>query len=167
MIEIVHNFDPGQFMWLWAKYVTGFNDKHHCTNSIRGRYSKKLSKNNPKLATSPFIVMDEQPLGSYSAIYICGVSKTGYSRKTNYAHNVHVAVRPEEGTAEAWSFEQWSLRIRNGRLLAVPASPEELPLEYRALPPEYTTCRIFRWSACFFSRSPVDEVGADTAGGAF
>ena len=78
-----------------------------------------------------------------------------------------VAIRPDEGTAEDWSFEQWSLRIRNGRLLAVPASPEELPPEYRALPPEYTTCRIFRWSACFISRSPGDRVGEDNASIAF
>jgi len=165
MIEIVHNFDPSRFMWLWAKYVTGFNDKHHCTNSIRGRYSRKFSKNNPEFAASPFIIMDEQPLGSYRALYICGVSKTGYSRKTNYAHNVHVAIRPEEGTVEDWSFEQWTLRVRNGRLLAVPASPEELPPEYRVLPPEFTTCRIFRWSACYFSRSPAGKVGE--TGGAF
>ena len=49
MIEITHNFDPSQFMWLWTKYVTGFNEKYHCTNSITGRYSKKLWKGNPDL----------------------------------------------------------------------------------------------------------------------
>ena len=27
-------------------FRTGFNPKHHCTNSIRGRYSRKLSKLN-------------------------------------------------------------------------------------------------------------------------
>lgn len=38
MIEITHNFDPAQFIWLWSKYVTGLNDRYHCTNCIRGRY---------------------------------------------------------------------------------------------------------------------------------
>ncbi len=157
MIEIVHNFDPDQFMWLWAKYVTGFNEKHHCTNSIRGHYSRKFSKNNPKFAKSLAVVMDEQELGSYRAIYICGVSKDGYSKKTNYAHNVHVAICPEVGAAEEWSFEKWTLRIRNGRLLPIPGNVDELPIQYRGLPSEYTTCRIFRWSACFFFRESIQD----------
>ena len=46
MIEIAHNLESRDFVWLWAKYVTGFNPNHHCTNSIRGRYSRKLSKHN-------------------------------------------------------------------------------------------------------------------------
>src|SRR6185437_9108837 len=100
MIEISHNFAPDDFMWLWAKYVVGFNDKYHCTNSIRGRYSRKLSKKNAELATSRVITMDENPLGSYHAIYICGVAKAGYSKKENYPHNVHVAIRPAAGAEE-------------------------------------------------------------------
>ena len=84
MIEITHNFDPSQFMWLWSKYVTGFNDAYHCTNSIRGSYSKKLSKGNPELPSLPTLLMDEQPLGTYRALYICGVSKRGYSSHKNY-----------------------------------------------------------------------------------
>jgi hypothetical protein len=38
MIETAHNFDPAQFIWLWSKYATGLNDRHHCANCIRGRY---------------------------------------------------------------------------------------------------------------------------------
>jgi hypothetical protein len=162
VIEIAHNFDPNQFMWLWAKYVIGFNDKHHCTNSIRGRYSRKLSKNNPEFAATQFMIMDEQPLNSYSAIYICGVSKAGYSRKANYPHNVHVAICLDEGSVAEWSFEKWTLQIRNGRCLPIPATEEDLPAQYRVLPPAYTTCRIFRWSACFFSHSPGQR--GDTGG---
>lgn len=157
MIEIVHNFDPDQFVWLWAKYVRGFNEKYHCTNSIRGPYSQKFSRHNPEFVSSAAIVMDEQPVGSYRAVYICGVSKLGYSRKANYPHNVHVAIRPEAGTVERWSFEQWVVRIRNGRLLSIPASERDLPARHRCLPPEYTTCRIFRWSACFFCRTTCDD----------
>ena len=152
MIQITHNFDPRKFMWLWAKYVIGFNEKYHCTNCIRGPYSRKFSKNNLDFAASPVIIMDEQPLGSYHAIYVCGVSKQGYSRKANYGHNVHAAIRPELGGRDEWSFEQWVLRARNGVFVPIPASEEELSTQYRSLPSEYTTCRIFRWSACFFSQ---------------
>jgi hypothetical protein len=150
MIEITHNFDPRKFMWLWAKYVTGFNEKYHCTNSIRGPYSKKFNKNNLEFATSPVIIMDEQQLASYRAIYVCGVSRQGYSKRENYPHNVHAAIRPESGAKDKWSFEQWVMSIRNGIFLPVPKSKEELPTQYRSLPSEYTMCRIFRWSACFF-----------------
>lgn len=152
MIEIVHNFDSDQFMWLWAKYVRSFNEKYHCTNSIRGPYSQKFSKHNPEFNSPLAVVMDEQPLNSYHAVYICGVSKQGYSTKANYPHNVHVAIRPETGAEEKWSFEKWVLNIRNGRLLPIPAKEEDLPTRYRSLPSEYTKCRIFRWSACFFHR---------------
>jgi hypothetical protein len=150
VIEIFHNLEPDQFMWLWAKYVTGFNEKYHCTNSIRGHYSRKFSKNNPEFASSSQIVMDEEPLGSYHAVYICGVSKHGYSKKTNYPHNVHIAICPEAGATAEWSFEKWNLRIGNGRLLQIPANENEVPAQYRCFPAEYTTCRIFRWSASFF-----------------
>ena len=47
VIEITHNFDPSQFMWLWSKYVTGFNDAYHCTNSIRGSYSRSCRRGIP------------------------------------------------------------------------------------------------------------------------
>lgn len=151
MIEITHNFDPHQFMWLWAKYVTGFNDQYHCTNSIRGRYSRKFSKHDPGFVTSEVMLMDEQPSATYRAVYICGVSKTGYSRKANYPHNVHVAIAPLDGSVAEWSFERWHLHIRNGALLSIPERKEDLPLHYQLLPPAYTTCRIFRWSACYFS----------------
>lgn len=150
MIEIAHNLEPREFVWLWAKYVRGFNPKHHCTNSIRGRYSHKLSKHNKELTTCGAIVMDECDPASYGAIYICGVAKLGYSKKTNYDHNLHVAISPRPEAVDTWSFEKWRLQVRGGTFLHIPESPEELPQKYRSLPPNYTTCRIFRWSACYF-----------------
>jgi hypothetical protein len=153
MIEIAHNLEPRDFVWLWAKYVTGFNPERHCTNSIRGRYSRKLSKHNKELTTSGVIVMDECHPDSYRAIYVCGVAKQGYAKKTNYEHNLHAAISPRPGAFETWSFEKWHLQIRGGAFLYIPNSAQELPARYRDLPPEYTTCRIFRWSACYFDGS--------------
>jgi hypothetical protein len=151
MIKIVHNFDPNQFMWLWAKYVIGFNERYHCTNTIRGRYSKKFNKNNPLVAVAPSFLFDEQAWGSYQAIYVCGVSKRGYLRKQNYPHNVHAAILPEIGAEDQWKFEGWRMALQNGRFLPIPATPECLPERYRGLSDEYTSCRIFRWAACYFS----------------
>jgi len=154
MIEITHNFDPAQFIWLWSKYVTGLNDRYHCTNCVRGRYSKKLTRLNPEFTARGPIVMDELREGSFKAIYICGVARTGYARKLNYPHNVHAAIAPEPGTEDKWQFEDWRMSARNERFLRIPSTVEELPVQYRTLPPEYVTCRIFRWAVTFL---PPDE----------
>jgi hypothetical protein len=146
MIEIVHNFEPKKFKWLWAKYVNGVNDSRHCTHCIRGSYSKHFSKLNPMLSSS--IEFEEQPLGSFSAVYICGVSSMGYTKHLNYPHNVHLAIQPEEGATDTWTFENWSVGIRNGRVLVIPDT-KDLPAQYQSLPAEFTTCRIFRWAVCW------------------
>lgn len=130
------------------KYVRGLNDQHHCTNCLRGWYSKKLNKANPDLPTTLELVLDERPGDTFEALYVCGVSKRGYP-KTNYPHNLHAAIVPRIGAEDSFVFENWRLEVRNGVLYPIP-DESQLPRRYRTLPPEYTTCRIFRWAACFF-----------------
>jgi len=163
MITITHNFDPAKFVWLWSKYVIAFNPKHHCTNSIRGWYSRRLWKGNPHLREEQTIPLDEHPDGSYRAIYICGVSTVGYRSHANYPHNVHAAVLPAADQQDSWQFENWRLTVEGGRFLPIPASPDELPPRFRSLPDEYVSCRIFRWAACHFAESPPER----SLGGAF
>jgi hypothetical protein len=148
MIILEHNLDPRRFKWLWAKYVCGVNDAQHCTNSLRGHYSKKFSKLNPDFAPGQRIAFDEQPVKSFQAIYICGVSSRGYATRANYAHNIHAAIVPSHGTADHWEFEDWHLRVANGRFSRIPQSVEEIPERFHALPDAYTSCRIFRWAVC-------------------
>jgi hypothetical protein len=147
-VLIRHNFTPEDFMWLWAKYVVGFNEKYHCTNCLRGRYSHRFSKpRNPQLAQQREIAFDEQ--GSYHAIYICGVAKKGYSAKKNYEHNVHLAVKPAVSHNSRFEFENWTVEVENGVVLPIPG-PEKLRPNLKSLPAAYTTCRIFRWAAGFY-----------------
>jgi hypothetical protein len=147
-IVIRHNFTPDAFMWLWAKYVVGFNDRYHCTNCLRGRYSYRFSKaKNPHLATEQEISFDEH--ADHRAVYICGVARQGYSTKKNYSHNVHLAIRPAPGAESAFYFEQWHVAITNGLILSIPG-PDGLPDGLRGLPDRFTTCRIFCWGAQFF-----------------
>lgn len=148
-VVIEHNLDPRKFVFLFTKYASGANPRHHCTNSIVGRYSKKLTKLNRDLMNQRTIILDEYPPDSFKALYICGVSSKGYRRHENYSHNLHVPVLPSEGKEDRLQFEQWTLTVENGLFLPVP-SEEDLPAQYRDLPPEYTTCRIFRWAVCFF-----------------
>jgi hypothetical protein len=145
-IQLKHNLEPEKFMWLWMKYVTGVNDQYHCTNCLRGKYGRLLSKHNLSLKSSPSLNLDEQPSGSYAFIYICGVLKKGYPR-TNYPHNLHAVIKPCADSNDELQFETWNLSVINGVFEQVPSEPD-LPVRYRSLPPEFTTCRIFRWAVC-------------------
>lgn len=150
MIEIEHNIEPSHFKWLWAKYVVGLNANQHCTHCIRGPYSKLFSKHNPSFGPERVISLNERPVGSYVALYICGVASRGYPQHRNYPHNIHAAIVPEIGGEDLWEFERWQMRIRNGRLVPIPQTVGDLPERYRLLEPRFTTCRIFRWAVCFF-----------------
>jgi hypothetical protein len=92
------------------------------------------------------LTLDEQDSGSYSFIYICGVLKKGYPR-TNYPHNLHAVIRPVAGKQNDFHFENWRLQVSNGVFEQIPTE-SELPERYRSLPPNFTTCRIFRWAVC-------------------
>lgn len=126
MLELTHNFESAKFKWLWAKYVTGFDESHHCTNSVRGYYSRNFSKRNPLMSPSNTITFDERWPKTFDAIYICGVSSDGYRAKLNYPHNVHAAIVPESDIVDEWSFETWRMSIRGGRFVPIP-SIESLP----------------------------------------
>jgi hypothetical protein len=147
-ILLRHNLDPRKFVWLWAKYVTGVNLSKHCTNALRGPYSKLLSAHNDSLLESTILRLGERPLGSFCAIYICGVAKKGYSRKANYPHNLHAAIEYAPGVNDRFVFEEWSLEVENGRFLRIP-SLDELAPEFAGRPEAFTSCRIFRWAASY------------------
>jgi len=150
-IIMQHNLRPEQFMWLWGKYAVGFNPAYHCTNCIRGPYSKVLSKpKNPALGRQDELVLNERPAGTFDAFYICGVARRGYSAKRNYPFNLHAAVQPIPGAFDVFEFLEWRLSVRNGRFLQIPAQ-DDIPAAYRGLPPEFVTCRIFRWASVFYS----------------
>lgn len=147
MIKIQHNFDSNKFKWLWSKYVIDGNDKKHCTNSLKGKYSKKFSKHNENFNEDRVIIFDE--VEEFKAIYICGVINKGYSSKKNYPHNVHAAIIPKEGANDKWEFDGWEMSVENGYFDVIPEI-EDLPLNYRNLEDEYITCRIFRWAIGYF-----------------
>lgn len=151
MIVIKHNFDETKFKWLWAKYVKSGNLEKHCTACLKGPYSKKFScASNKNLLQQPVLTMDEVPSDDYQAIYFCGVLKKGYPR-SNYPHNVHFAVVPEEGATDVWDFENWHVEITGRKLSPIP-SEEMLNEKFFVAPYDehYYTCRIFRWMLGFF-----------------
>ena len=156
MITIHHNFDERKFQWLWAKYVKAGNIENHCTACMKGPYSKKFSgASNHDLLSQPDMVMDEVPEGQYEAIYFCGVLRKGYLNrnleKNNYRHNVHFAVRPQDGAHDVWDFEDWHVEIDGGVLEHIPATYELGDKFFNApYDSHFYTCRIFRWMVGHF-----------------
>ena len=151
-IIVHHNFDGKKFKWLYAKYAYGANPNHHCTNAIRGKYSKRFSRNNPDFNSSRTIVLDEYPDLGWDAIYICGVSAKGYAKHENYVHNVHIAILPSPGYQDKWTFENWEMTVENGKFEYV-ISEDQLEEKYKTLPEEYVTCRMFRWAVTHYKKS--------------
>lgn len=148
-IELTHNFDGKRFKWLYAKYANGCNPAHHCTNAIRGKYSKRFSRLSQDFAPGKILVLDEFPQETWDAIYICGVSANGYTKHENYPHNVHVALIPKNGAKDHWEFEDWKMDVENAVFEHVP-SEEEIDKSFASLPDEYTTCRMFRWAVAHY-----------------
>ena len=156
MLTIHHNFAPEQFLWLWAKYVRSFNPSKHCTNCIPGRYSRKFSKaSNPELKNQRTIDFDE--FSDFKAIYMCGVSKKGYSTHSNYPHNVHIPILPKVGVSDFYEFEGWRVQITDGILIPIPRI-DELPAALQRMPDPFITCRIFRWAAGFLGAPPEHDL---------
>lgn len=158
MITIEHNLYPKHFRWLWAKYVISGNATKHCTNSIRGVYSKKFSKtSNPNLANDHIIAMDEVPEEQYKAIYFCGVSNHLYHKHLNYDHNMHLAVEPCMGQNDIYQFENWRVVVHNGKILHIPDEEELDPKFFREpYNADFYTCRIFRWAVSYFGYNHPD-----------
>lgn len=158
MVTIRHNIDPGKFKFFWTKYVREGDLSHHCAACVKGSWSKKFCaawnkdpKTDEPLPFAPTITFDEQPQGSFRAIYICGVFKQGFSTKKNYPHNVHCAIIPAEGQTDVYEFDGWRIEIDGGYVDRIPTE-EELPERFFNTPYDYHyyTCRIFRWMVGHF-----------------
>lgn len=153
MSEVVvkHNFDKNQFKWLFSKYACGANPHYHCTNAIKGKYSKIFNRKNPDFDSSSTVIFNEYPQSEWDAIYICGVSKKGYSMRENYSHNVHAVIIPKPGATDKWTFENWEMTVENGIFERI-ISEDELEEKYKNLPKEYTICRMFRWAVSHYGK---------------
>lgn len=148
-IILRHNLQPRSFLWLWAKYVHAVDCTRHCTNCLKGSYSKRFSGHYPGMPNE-VVYFDEPQRRPWKAIYLCGVAKRGYPRR-NYSHNCHAALVPVPGQRDFWSFEHWWMEVENASFTPIPAA-EELPKDVRSLPNAFISCRIFRWAVVIGAR---------------
>ena len=75
--------------------------------------------------------------------------------EANYPHNVHAAIVPESDKLDEWSFESWRMTIRGGVFCRFLRS--SVCRSVIGLGDEFTTCRIFRWAACFYQNRPNES----------
>ena len=75
------------FIYLWLKYVRGFNPNQCCAKSLVGPFCHKIVKGMGPIS----IVLDEEEPGSYDYVYLCGVSD-GFRME----NNLHLAAKPVE-----------------------------------------------------------------------
>lgn len=127
-----HTHLHGFTQYTWLKYVTGFDQDHHCARSLRGFHSKRVWHQMPLNVP---VVLDEAPVFDY--IYLCGVSDNYIWR-----NNLHVVVRHKPGGFVATqTYNGISVRFRNAERVEIPA----LPPGWNGLSDEFTTCRNFQF----------------------
>lgn len=116
------------FRFLWLRYVTGFDPRHHCVRCLLGRPSRLLR---PYRIWEKGVVeglLDEHPA---DYLYLCGV--TG-----RYDENLHIAMRPEPGAVVEYAEERIEVRVEGAERL--PITPIDLPL-----PEAFLRCRNFQF----------------------
>jgi len=127
------------YLFLWAKYVTGFDWRWHCCRCLKGTLSKRvpmrktlgLSGYRGLLLHCP---MDERQAFDY--IYLCGVTNS-------YAENLHLALRVKPGGMVTYEDSHIAVTVANA--IAVPIQP----IIGTDLPHEYASCRNYQfgWNA--------------------
>lgn len=131
--KIVLETKTSNFMFLWLKYVIGFDERHHCAKCLLGRQSKIMMpwpKANRPAGFVREATLDEMECNAY---YLCGVSSRGY------ADNLHVPFEASPG--EIVEFEDDNIKVYIEGAARLPIKPVNLPHLGRA----YTTCRNFQF----------------------
>lgn len=127
------------FQFLWAKYVTGFDARHHCKRCLVGASSRLVK---PRMATGlPYLMIEaRQP---WDWLYVCGVAQDKV-----HAHNLHLVARLSQGRAcSVIAFNGDVYHLKNAEAMAIPS----LPLGFNDLEAEYTTCRNYQFGVAAYA----------------
>jgi hypothetical protein len=126
----------GGFLHLWAIYIRGFNQVHHCQKALRGMLSGRVTT----VGTIPDKDLTFDETANFDSLYICGVARGPVvSRKCN---NLHVPLEPSIGSSLTLNtYNGYVLAVNNAKVLTIP----ELPDGWEGLPRSYTRCCNFRF----------------------
>jgi hypothetical protein len=152
--NIQWEFKTGNFRYFWLKYVSGFNQKVHCAQCLKGAYSRLIQfrqKQHKQAGNKAAGRLDEYPT---EFVYLCGVSNRGW------ADNLHVAMRFD--SEASFSFEDHNIKVFAAgveRVTIHPVSGADLHV-----PKAFWSCRNWQFGHEYFPehRLPFGQEG-DTA----
>ncbi|WP_263381619.1 hypothetical protein [Granulicella arctica] len=139
--------DPLRFRHLWGRYVLGVKPWKHCLEGLKTEVAKDVL---PDMKDGEYELEDR-------LFYLCGVghaeSKARGLTLNRKVTNVHLAVRPREGSvASIGSVYGVTFTIKGAH--AIPIEP--LPKDFGGLPPEHYRCKNFQFGYQTFD---VETVG--------
>ncbi len=129
------------FRWLWGKYVTGFNPKHHCRACLLGERLSIFSGVLAAPLNTRFVTALTPARGNH--VYLCG----GHSR--GYGSNLHVALVADRGHVCSIVTSDIRIEIVGWRRVAIPDIDSETRLRLGLTVP-FARCRCFRFGAAYF-----------------
>ena len=139
---VLHWGEPGGprkrlrgYSYLWVKYVTGFDGRYHCANSLRGTYHWPLGV---PIFTPSRHTLNAHP---FRYVYLCGVAQT------RWADNLHIPMEHAPGeTIDDVTYNGVPIHIQNARRLEIPWIEDG----WRDFPRSYTTCRNWQFGVRYF-----------------
>lgn len=135
-IEVKSN----NYIYLWLKYITGFDINSHCAKCLIGKYSKLIQYRSQKVGK-----VYEGELNEHDApyVYLCGVTKV-------YENNLHIACMKDERVGFEYEDSNVRVSIEGARQLAI------TPLVGELFPVQQSTCRNFQFGYHYL-RDGIEE----------
>lgn len=122
-----------RYLYLWIKYVIGFDIAKHCAKCLLGKYSKLIPY---RSQTSGRVY--EGVLNEHEApyLYLCGVTPI-------HSENLHIAFQFSAGETIDYEDENIQVRITDAKRLPIPPTMKNFPLSFN-------TCRNFQFGYHYF-----------------
>lgn len=118
-----------RYLYLWLKYVTGFDISNHCATCLEGHYSKLLPYRRRLEPGQRFEGLLNEHQAPY--VYLCGVTPS-------YPENLHIPMRYKQGHTVEYEDANIVVKALHAERLSI--EPVDLPL-----PSAFTTCRNFQF----------------------
>ncbi len=139
------------FKALFGRYVFGFNPWTHCDYCLESRIARKIT---PKMEDGEYI------LGNH-LFYLCGVGQTisNKSDQENWPRqtNVHLAVRPREGSfAAVGSVYGVTFVIENAQAIPIVRREVVLASDSEPAPADHLNCKMFQFGYQLFEAPPIN-----------
>jgi hypothetical protein len=134
------NRRSNEFAFLWSKHVFGINPTNHCAACLVGPFDRTIRRG---MVDGIYPIKMRAPF-----FYICGVAPFSAphrspERAQSLARNFHLAVKHMAGSqAMAETFNGIRFIVHDAERVSI----APLPLGWRGLGPEFTTCRNFQFA---------------------